>query len=151
MTAPPPPQVLLRGTSDAYPWLGPMPYSGQSGVYRAYCACGCLLYVGLTEWLPERLAAHRASSWHRLADRIEWTSHRTRREAADAEAHAIRTEHPTHNVMHNRAPGARCACDRAEDEAHALLAEREVRQQAHIRARDRAAGELLAAARRAYR
>jgi predicted GIY-YIG superfamily endonuclease len=73
-------------------------------VYRAYCRCGDLLYVGMTSDLFQRFAGHRSqrwplSPWESKTARVEYAIYRTRREAARAEAHLIRTLNPLFNVQ----------------------------------------------------
>ncbi|MFI5769617.1 GIY-YIG nuclease family protein [Streptomyces sp. NPDC051658] len=61
-----------------------------------------LLYVGITDDLEHRWTSHAATKpwWPEVATRsIEWRP--TRAHALAAEAEAIRTEKPLHNIQHN--------------------------------------------------
>ena len=72
-----------------------------TALYRFYAAGGRLLYIGITDDLRARLAAHEArKSWWPEVRRttVEW--HTTRQEALAAEAAAIRAECPVHNITH---------------------------------------------------
>lgn len=82
--------------------------SERTAVYRLYAADGRLLYIGV--------ARHFGSRWHQHAGVQPWWSqvdHQTiawfdtRDAAMQAEASAIKAEHPKYNVVHNGA-----ACDR---------------------------------------
>jgi predicted GIY-YIG superfamily endonuclease len=82
-----------------------LPYLDENYVYRAYCQCGDLLYVGVTNSLHSRLAAHRrtaydlnGSQWWRKAAWITWELYATREEAERVEAHAIANEDPLLNT-----------------------------------------------------
>lgn len=73
--------------------------SDPQTVYRCFNSGGHLLYVGVTRSLPERLTAHAASShWWPQVARVTEEHYATRPEGLRAEAHAIRTEFPRHNV-----------------------------------------------------
>lgn len=71
----------------------------RAAVYRLYDAAGTLLYIGSAYYPNERAKAHRHATWGCLiARRIdEW--HDSRELAYTAEAEAIRSEDPQHNVM----------------------------------------------------
>jgi len=79
----------------------PMPQGYEAFVYRAYCQCGDLLYVGLTNDLTLRLAGHHRdrSPWLTKAIRIDWEVYPTRADAARAERRQIRTLHPLFNTQ----------------------------------------------------
>lgn len=68
-------------------------------VYRAFCRCGDLLYIGVAENIFLRIAGHRRdkSSWEPKMVRLEWDIYRTRTEALRVEAHLIRTLGPLFN------------------------------------------------------
>jgi excinuclease UvrABC nuclease subunit len=69
-----------------------------SYVYRAYCRCGDLLYVGVTCELFTRMAWHRRQSrWEFKMARLEWETYRTRAEADRVEKHLIDTLNPLYN------------------------------------------------------
>lgn len=73
----------------------------ETYVYRAYCRCGDLLYVGITSDLFNRLAGHRRAkaAWEPQAVRLEWELHPSRRAAERVESRLIRTLHPIHNML----------------------------------------------------
>jgi len=68
-------------------------------VYRAYCRCGDLLYVGVTGDVFYRMAGHRQdrADWELKFTRLEWDVYRTREQALRVEGHLIRTLGPLHN------------------------------------------------------
>jgi hypothetical protein len=69
-------------------------------LYRAFDAEGQLLYIGRT-WEPwRRFSSHGQSPWRPFAARVEWEFVGDYEAAKQAEAHAIRSEHPIHNVRH---------------------------------------------------
>lgn len=71
-----------------------------TALYRLYSATGDLLYVGITDHLKVRLAAHAKDKtwWSQVARKtVEW--HPGKPEAEAAEAAAIRTEKPAHNII----------------------------------------------------
>lgn len=77
-----------------------------TALYRFFDGAGQLLYVGITRNPESRFAAHareKALTWWPRAARhtVEWFE--TRRIAADAEAAAIATEQPIHNLSRNPA------------------------------------------------
>lgn len=70
-----------------------------TALYRLYSHAGDLLYVGITDHLKIRLTAHAKEKpwWPEVARKtVAW--YPTKREAEDAEARAIRDEHPAHNI-----------------------------------------------------
>ena len=71
-------------------------------VYRAYCRCGDLLYIGVTNDIFTRMTAHRRThaDWERRLARLEWDRYRTRTEAERVERHLISTLNPSHNTVH---------------------------------------------------
>jgi predicted GIY-YIG superfamily endonuclease len=78
-----------------------LPALGQTYVYRAYCRCGDLLYVGITSNLFDRVVAHRRAQagWEPKAARLEWDLHPNRADAERAETYMIATLHPTYNRL----------------------------------------------------
>lgn len=83
------------------------PYPGRTYVYRLYGYDGRLLYVGITNSPSRRFVQHASGD-----DRKDWwgkVDHRattlrtyeTRNQALRAEEHAIKTEGPVHNKVHN--------------------------------------------------
>ena len=71
-------------------------------VYRLYDRHGFLLYVGCTTDLERRLAAHkRIQAWWSDVAHVTALPFDDVEAAYRAEAHAIYTEHPQHNVAGN--------------------------------------------------
>ena len=87
------PQPVLSGSITLQP-------PGEAYVYRAYCKCGDLLYVGITNDIFTRVTAHRrtGAEWERKAVRLDWDVYRTRVLAEAVEEHLIKTLHPIYNV-----------------------------------------------------
>lgn len=72
-------------------------------VYRACSPTGDLLYVGITDQLYQRMAAHSASSpWWHLADHLLLEECATRSAARVREAELIQRFAPPFNVQHQR-------------------------------------------------
>jgi predicted GIY-YIG superfamily endonuclease len=73
-------------------------------VYRVYCRCDEVLYVGLTSDPISRLAGHTRgrSSWtlHRWG-RVEWDAYKDRATAAAVEERLIRDLTPLYNVTYS--------------------------------------------------
>lgn len=80
----------------------------ETTLYRAFTSDGALLYIGIARSWPDRWSGHRRSAefFHDVA-RLAIEKHPTREAALEAEAKAIRTEKPQHNVMHNGVNPAR--------------------------------------------
>jgi excinuclease UvrABC nuclease subunit len=79
-----------------------IPGDDQTYVYRIYCRCGDLLYVGMTNNLFVRFAAHRANRrarWERRAVRIEWDLYSCRGIAELVERELIQELHPIYNEI----------------------------------------------------
>ncbi len=92
-------------------------------VYRLRDVTGALLYVGMTSSGMARLSHHSTQKpWWPEVSIVEVTHFPTRAHAADAEADAIRTEKPAHNVQ---SIGVTCRQQRRA-EREALIREREV-------------------------
>lgn len=71
-------------------------------VYRAFGYRGELLYVGVTDELCTRLAAHRAASgWWMHCARVTWEEWPNRYRALLAETKAIGRERPIWNIQGN--------------------------------------------------
>jgi hypothetical protein len=70
-------------------------------LYRYYDARGTLLYVGISKSAVARAMQHERLSpwWGRWAVMLR-EAFPTRDLALEAERHAIRTEHPRHNIAH---------------------------------------------------
>lgn len=100
-------KAMPEDASDALCWKCRAVSDGtvkQPVVYRAFDKNGELLYIGSTKSLPNRLSAHRTSTWWwPVVKRIEHHDFPTLEAARDAERVAIRAEHPKMNVQHNRA------------------------------------------------
>ena len=61
-----------------------------------------VLYIGSTNDVASRVSAHRNAPW--WSDRLDVVvdEHPSMRDARRAEKHAIRSEHPTHNIAYKR-------------------------------------------------
>jgi hypothetical protein len=76
---------------------------GQTELYRHYDARDRLLYVGISLSAVGRLAQHRSDSgWYSDITRVTVERFATRQQALDAEALAIKSERPLHNIVHAR-------------------------------------------------
>lgn len=72
--------------------------SGPVMVYRFFDRCGCLLYVGITNDLDVRRAAHEKNSpWYKLAADFDHQEYPSRADAAEVELLAINAESPAFN------------------------------------------------------
>jgi predicted GIY-YIG superfamily endonuclease len=62
-----------------------------------------LLYVGITGSPPQRFRAHSKTKewWHRISD-VKLVHFEDRAALIDAERDAIKSEHPLHNIVHNK-------------------------------------------------
>lgn len=80
-------------------------------VYYAWDKDGDLLYVGVTDDLPRRLAGHRQAhaEWTRYAVRLTWDRYATRDEGEWVESRQIKTLLPRYNIRDN---GRRVAAER---------------------------------------
>lgn len=76
--------------------------SESTYVYRAYCRCDDLLYVGITNDLFSRMTGHRRvkAEWELKLHRLEWDEYASRDDALRVEKHLIRTMKPTFNKTH---------------------------------------------------
>ena len=75
----------------------------STSLYRFYDANDVLLYVGITNSLPHRLAQHEAGKhWWTAVASASIEHYPTRKEAEDAERAAIRAELPVWNIAHQR-------------------------------------------------
>jgi predicted GIY-YIG superfamily endonuclease len=79
--------------------IGSQWHDGPTILYRAYCRCGVLLYIGVTINLLRRLGTHAAQNahWAVRVVRWEWETYPRRDFAELAEKTAINTERPVHN------------------------------------------------------
>ncbi len=77
----------------------------MTALYRIYGERSSLIYVGVTDNLPRRMADHCSKEWWRDMRAMSVEEFPTRAAALAAEAELIRTARPTHNVIHNPAPG----------------------------------------------
>lgn len=78
--------------------------SRRTALYRLRDSDDVLLYVGISEKPLQRWVQHAADKgwWPEVAGMsLEWLD--SNAEALAMEAHAIRTEKPLHNVVHNQA------------------------------------------------
>ncbi|MFJ3812253.1 GIY-YIG nuclease family protein [Streptomyces sp. NPDC090073] len=74
----------------------------RTALYRLRDASNRLLYVGVSEAPLRRWAEHsKDKPWWPLVTALTLQWFGTRTKALIAEAHAIRTERPLHNVAHN--------------------------------------------------
>src|SRR5436190_14951554 len=102
--------ALLSERPHGYPGCGSrrsgMPESPErTALYRLYDADDRLLYVGVSNDPPYRMAQHAKDKpwWPTVAtQKLEWLD--TREEAFDAEKLAIFTERPKYNHVHNPSP-----------------------------------------------
>lgn len=82
---------------------GTGPRDGITTVYRMFDYKDELLYVGISNRVDIRIEQHRASKeWFWRVDRITTMNYPNRQAALDAEKHAIKTENPIYNIIHNR-------------------------------------------------
>ena len=80
-----------------------MPAEEPTTVYRFFDADGRLLYVGVTNDTGRRTQQHRQfAPWWDVATSCQFERYPSRLDALEAEATAIRAEHPIHN--HNSPP-----------------------------------------------
>lgn len=78
--------------------------AGTAFVYQAYGAGENLLYVGVTDNIEQRLAAHRRTAvWFLQASRVAWAEYADRTTADRVEKRFIEELFPEHNVVHNGA------------------------------------------------
>lgn len=122
------PKPLIAGRID-------IPLDDQTYVYRAYCRCGEILYVGVTVSLFKRLYEHRVAGakWVRRMDRLEWDLFATRHQAERVETALIQELDPPYNIA-GRGPRvprwkplpdplpARSPAQREADELEAVIA-----------------------------
>lgn len=72
---------------------------GPTDLYRYFDKDGALLYVGVSFHAMARAAQHRSSKhWWSDAVFVKIEHCATRSEAFEAEAHAVKTESPRHNI-----------------------------------------------------
>ena len=72
----------------------------ETALYRHFDAKRKLLYVGISLSAVHRLSQHREHShWFRRIASMTTQWYPTRKEALDAERHAVRTEHPECNIQ----------------------------------------------------
>jgi predicted GIY-YIG superfamily endonuclease len=84
--------------------------SGSCDLYRFFDADETLLYVGISLNAAKRASQHRKDKpWWPDVATMTVERHDTREAALEAEAEAIRSERPLHNVQHNR-PGCGSGC-----------------------------------------
>lgn len=71
-------------------------------VYQLYGADGQLLYVGITNRGPVRLAEHyRKKPWFSQVCQVEFERYETRRESEQRETVLIKRRCPLYNIQHN--------------------------------------------------
>lgn len=77
--------------------------SGTHMVYLLFDRRNELLYVGITDRGPTRLAEHyRRKPWFRFVCRVEFERYGTRAQSEAREKYLIHERAPLHNVQHNR-------------------------------------------------
>lgn len=82
---------------------------GGTDLYRFYDSSGRLLYVGISFHAVARASQHRREkNWWPQVARMDVEHLPTRSAAVAAELHAIRTEHPAHNVIGARPRQPEC-------------------------------------------
>lgn len=93
-------QVAMRTAGNRRPRI-------RTALYRLHDSGGRLLYVGITDTPQRRFTEHAKDKhwWPEVAgSAVQWFENR--RLALAVEGHAIRTEKPLYNVVHNSpAPG----------------------------------------------
>lgn len=70
---------------------------GPTDVYRCYDASGCLLYVGISLTVAQRMGQHRSNPWWPLVSRIEVEHHPDRDTARTREQELIWDLAPLYN------------------------------------------------------
>lgn len=94
-------QILLSEAREAAEAKGD---SCRTALYRLHDEQGQLLYIGISTKPLSRWTQHSGDKewWPEVAAlSLDWFDSTT--EARAMEAHAIRSEHPTHNVIHKTA------------------------------------------------
>lgn len=82
--------------------------TNATALYRYFDEAGSLLYVGISKNPITRLGQHkRDKDWWAEIRNITIESHATREAAEVAERHAIETEFPRWNIVHNSGDSAR--------------------------------------------
>lgn len=77
--------------------------TGRHMVYKLYDARGDLLYIGITDRGPVRLAEHyRHKPWFGDVMRVEFERYETRTDSEDRERILIRKHGPRYNIQHNQ-------------------------------------------------
>lgn len=107
-------QILTAEEETGLPWGGPDFWLQRAAlatqpttVYRLFDTDDRLLYVGIAGNPGRRFEQHRTDkAWWGDVARIDLEHFATREDALEAERHAITTERPTHNRIHNRPIGA---------------------------------------------
>lgn len=79
-------------------------------LYRFFDNDGALLYVGISLSAAQRASQHKhEKQWWPDVARMDVERHPNRAAALDAERHAITTERPIYNIVHNKQGGQRPA------------------------------------------
>lgn len=87
-----------KGTYDIRAAMPDQDDYGDHVLYRFYDEADELLYVGITYSPAERFKAHRSlSQWWSQAAKVTMTRYLNRRELAEAEIKAIKSENPRYN------------------------------------------------------
>lgn len=76
-------------------------------VYKLWDETGALLYIGISDRGPVRLAEHHhRKPWFVDVERVEFERYESRWASEERERHLIRTLRPRYNIQHNRAGAA---------------------------------------------
>lgn len=93
---------IMRGRPQARP-LTARPSAGKHMVYILFDISDDLLYVGITDRGPVRLAEHyRHKPWFPHVCRVEFERYETRADSERREKYLIQERAPLHNIQHNR-------------------------------------------------
>lgn len=95
--------VYAHAREKARPTFGrPKSGAGVHMVYQLYGLDGELLYIGITDRGPVRLAEHyRKKSWFSEVCQVEFERYETRSESEERESSLIRRRRPLYNIQHN--------------------------------------------------
>lgn len=91
----------MRGQAPERP-LSPRPAGGKHMVYLLFDFDDALLYVGITDRGPVRLAEHyRHKPWFSLVCRVEFERYESRQASEAREKYLIQKRAPYHNIQYN--------------------------------------------------
>ena len=133
-----------RSAKPARQRVDPTVLMVQPTVYRLLDAEGALLYVGSTNNVGSRLRAHAADkAWWPQVSTVEVDHFDTMQKALKAEAKAIRSERPRHNIALQMSASERAWIDRRKACDSEPIRPRPRRLISVDPERDRAAAEML--------